>query len=291
MVETALASFPSPPQGVWYVGPIPIRAYALWIILGIIVAVWLGSRRYAARGGDPEVMMDAAIVAVPAGIVGGRLYHVATDYDTYFCSTCNPVDAFKITNGGLGIMGAVALGVFCVWIMMRIRKIPLSPLADAVAPGIILAQGIGRMGNYFNQELYGRETTVPWGLEIYQRVNEAGQIDNLTGVSTGQLLSVVHPTFLYEMVWNVAMCAVIIWADKHFHLDRGRVFALYVGCYGVGRFWVELMRADPANHIFGLRINTVTSALLVIGAVIALWLLSRRQQGEQPVNLSQTNGV
>lgn len=275
----------------WYVGPIPIRAYALWIILGIIVAVWLGSRRYAARGGDPEVMMDAAIVAVPAGIVGGRLYHVATDYDTYFCSTCNPVDAFKITNGGLGIMGAVALGVFCVWIMMRVRKIPLSPLADAVAPGIILAQGIGRMGNYFNQELYGRETTVPWGLEIYQRVNEAGQIDNLTGVSTGQLLSVVHPTFLYEMVWNVAMCAVIIWADKHFHLDRGRVFALYVGCYGVGRFWVELMRADPANHIFGLRINTVTSALLVIGAVIALWLLSRRQQGEQPVNLSQTNGV
>ena len=133
-----LAAIPSPPQGVWYLGPLPIRAYAMCIIAGIIVAIWLTRKRYAARGGNPEVVLDAAIVAVPAGIIGGRIYHVITDNQKYFCDTCDPVDALKITNGGLGIWGAVVLGGLAVWAYFRYKKIPLAPFADAVAPGVIL---------------------------------------------------------------------------------------------------------------------------------------------------------
>ncbi|MBN9643602.1 prolipoprotein diacylglyceryl transferase [Corynebacterium mendelii] len=280
MTTTFLAMIPSPPQGVWHIGPVPLRAYALCIITGVIAAAFVTRARYAARGGMPEIVMDAVIIAVPAGIVGGRAYHVATDHQKYFCDTCHPVDAFKVTNGGLGIMGAVALGVLCVWIMMRVRNLPLAPLADAAAPAIILAQGIGRLGNWFNQELYGRETTVPWGLEIYQRITADGQLSQMYGHSTGQVIAVVHPTFLYELVWNICVCAVLILVDKRFTLGHGRVFALYVALYGVGRFWVELMRADPATHVMGLRINTITSTILVI-AGCALFMLLKKGR-EQP---------
>lgn len=271
-----LAYLPSPPQGVWHVAGIPIRAYALCIVAGILVAIWLTKRRYIARGGDGEVVMDAALIAVPAGIVGGRIYHVITDNDQYFCDTCNPVDALKITNGGLGIWGAVALGVLCVWIMMRLRGLKFAPLADAAAPGIILAQAIGRLGNWFNQELYGRPTDVPWGLEIYYRVDANGALAPLTGRSTGEVLYVVHPTFLYELLWNVLICVLLLWADKRFQLDRGRVFWLYIAGYTAGRFWIELMRSDPATHVFGLRVNTITSAVLFAVSLIVVILLNRR---------------
>lgn len=167
MQTTILANIPSPPQGVWELGPIPIRAYALCIVTGILVALWLTLRRYRAKGGDADVVWDAAIVAVPAGIIGGRLYHVITDYDKYFGPGKNPWEAFNIAGGGLGIWGAVALGGVAVWILFRFKKLPLGPFADAVAPGIILAQAIGRLGNWFNQELYGRPTDVPWALDIY----------------------------------------------------------------------------------------------------------------------------
>ncbi|WP_445227864.1 prolipoprotein diacylglyceryl transferase [Corynebacterium sp. H130] len=271
-----LAYLPSPPQGVWHVAGIPIRAYALCIVAGILVAIWLTKRRYIARGGDGEVVMDAALIAVPAGIVGGRIYHVITDNDQYFCDTCNPVDALKITNGGLGIWGAVALGALCVWIMMRLRGLKFAPLADAAAPGIILAQAIGRLGNWFNQELYGRPTDVPWGLEIYYRVDANGALAPLTGRSTGEVLYVVHPTFLYELLWNVLICVLLLWADKRFQLDRGRVFWLYIAGYTAGRFWIELMRSDPATHVFGLRVNTITSAVLFAVSLIVVILLNRR---------------
>lgn len=280
MHSLILANIPSPPQGVWYLGPIPIRAYALCIMTGIIVALAISLRRYAARGGNPDTVWDAAIVAIPAGIVGGRLYHVITDHDKYFGEGKDPWKAFNISAGGLGIIGAVALGALAVWAMMRHKKLPLAPLADAVAPTIILAQGIGRLGNYFNQELYGAETNVPWALDIYYRVNDAGNYAPLTGRSTGEVIASVHPTFLYELIWNVAMFFVLIWADKRFRLGRGSVFWLYVASYTLGRFFIELMRRDEATHILGLRVNTWVSAILFIVAVVVF--LRQRKDRETP---------
>ncbi|WP_143336705.1 prolipoprotein diacylglyceryl transferase [Corynebacterium pacaense] len=279
-----LAAIPSPPQGVWYLGPIPIRAYALCIIAGIIVAVWLTRRRYAARGGNPEVVLDAAIVAVPAGIIGGRLYHVITDNQKYFCSGCNPVDALKITNGGLGIWGAVILGGLAVAILFRVKKLPLAPFADAVAPAIILAQAIGRLGNWFNQELYGAETNVPWALEIYYRVDDAGRLAPVTGVSTGEVMATVHPTFLYEILWNLLVFALLIWVDRRYRMGHGRVFALYVAGYTLGRFWIEQMRVDEATMVFGLRINTLVSAVVFAAAVIVFLLLKKGRETPSEVD-------
>lgn len=284
-----LANIPSPPQGVWQLGPIPLRAYALCIIAGILVALWLTHRRYVARGGDGDVVWDAAIVAIPAGIIGGRLYHVITDYDKYFCEGCNPWNALNFTAGGLGIWGAVALGGVAVWILFRVKKLPLGPFADAIAPGIILAQGIGRLGNWFNQEIYGRETDVPWALEIYYRVDETGRYSPLNGTSTGEVMTTVHPTFLYELLWNVLIFALLLWADRRFRLGHGRLFALYVAGYTLGRFWIELMRADEATMIFGMRVNTIVSAVVFIGAIIVFFMLSKGR--ETPAEVAGEHGT
>lgn len=273
-----LANIPSPAQGVWHLGPFPLRAYALCIIVGILVAMWMTQRRYVARGGNSDVVWDAAIVIIPAGIVGGRLYHVITDHQKYFCADYNPADALKITNGGLGIWGAVALGVFAIWVMFKIKKVPMAPFADAVAPGLILAQAIGRLGNWFNQELYGRPTDVPWALDIYYRINEAGEYAPVSGRSTGEVITSVHPTFLYELVWNVAVCLFLLWAQKAWKLGYGRVFALYVAGYTLGRFFVENMRSDEATMVFGLRINVIVSVVLFIVALVVFFKLPRGQE-------------
>ncbi|WP_257158487.1 prolipoprotein diacylglyceryl transferase [Corynebacterium cystitidis] len=284
MQTTILANIPSPSQGVWELGPIPIRAYALFIVIGILVALWLTLRRYRAKGGDPDVVWDAAIVAVPAGIIGGRLYHVITDYDKYFGPGKNLWDAFNIAGGGLGIWGAVALGGVAVWILFRVKKLPLGPFADAVAPGIIVAQAIGRLGNWFNQELYGRPTDVPWALDIYYRVDEAGNFAPLTGQSTGEVIASVHPTFLYELVWNLLVFVFLLWAERKWRLGHGRVFALYVVGYTLGRFWIELLRDDTANMILGLRVNTWVSAIVFIVALIVFFKLPRGQESPQQVD-------
>lgn len=273
-----LANIPSPPQGVWHLGPVPLRAYALCIIAGMLVALWLTHRRYTARGGDPEVVWDAAIVAIPAGIIGGRLYHVITDYDKYFCEGCNPVNAFNITAGGLGIWGAVALGGVAVALLFRHKGLKLGPFADAIAPAIILAQGIGRLGNWFNQEIYGRETDVPWALEIYYRVDADGNFDPLNGRSTGEVLTTVHPTFLYELLWNLLVFVLLIWADRRFRIGHGRLFVLYVAGYTLGRFWIELMRADAATMIFDMRVNTIVSAVVFFAAVGIFFLLPKGRE-------------
>ncbi|HEV8558182.1 MAG TPA: prolipoprotein diacylglyceryl transferase [Actinophytocola sp.] len=266
-----LASFPSPDRGVWHLGPIPIRAYALCIIVGIIVAIWWGERRLVARGGQAGTVIDVAVYAVPFGLVGGRLYHVITDYDRYFGEGKNPLDALKIWDGGLGIWGAIALGAVGALIGCRRRGVPLPAFADAVAPGIVVAQAIGRIGNYFNQELYGGHTDLPWGLEIYKRFNDAGIEDPLGGVAAAdheQIVgSPVHPTFLYELLWNLAVAALVIWADRRFRLGHGRAFALYVAGYTAGRTWIELMRTDTARHIFGVRINVWVSIIVFLAAV------------------------
>ena len=287
MTTTVLAYFPSPPQGVWYLGPIPIRAYALFIIAGIIAALLIGDRRWEARGGERGVIYDIALWAVPFGLVGGRLYHLATDWRTYFGDGgAGPIAALRIWDGGLGIWGAVALGGVGAWIACRRRDIPLPAFGDAIAPGIVLAQAIGRLGNYFNQELFGRETTMPWGLEIFYRRDPAGFVDvhSLDGVSTGQLAMVVQPTFLYELLWNLLVFVVLIIIDRRFTIGHGRLFAAYVAGYCIGRFWVELLRDDTATHIAGVRINSFTSTFVLIGAVVYLVLAPKGR--EDPATLS-----
>src|SRR5690606_24366293 len=261
-------------------GPIPIRAYALCIIAGIVVALVLGDRRWAARGGERGVIYDIALWAVPFGLIGGRVYHVLTDWRTYFGPDgAGFVAALRIWDGGLGIWGAVALGGVGAWIACRRHGIPLPAFGDAIAPGIVLAQAIGRLGNYFNQELYGRPTTLPWGLEIYERRNASGALDPLNGTSTGELLAVVHPTFLYEMLWNVLVFVVLIWADRRFRLGHGRLFALYVAGYCVGRFWVELLPSGFATHIAGIRIHSFTAGFVFIGAVVDIVVAPKGREG------------
>ncbi|MBU3705164.1 MAG: prolipoprotein diacylglyceryl transferase [Mycobacterium sp.] len=292
MTTTVLAYFPSPAQGVWYLGPVPIRAYALCIIAGIIAALVIGDRRWVARGGERGVIYDIALWAVPFGLIGGRLYHLITDWRTYFGEGgAGPAAALRIWEGGLGIWGAVALGGVGAWIACRRRGIPLPAFGDAVAPGIVLAQAIGRLGNYFNQELYGRETTVPWGMEIFYRRDPSGMVDvhSLDGVSTGQVAAVVHPTFLYEMLWNLAVFVLLIWVDRRYRIGHGRLFALYVAAYCVGRFWVELLRDDTATQIAGIRINVFTATFVFIGAVVYILLAPKGR--EDPATLRGKSAV
>ncbi len=271
-----LATIPSPDRGLWHLGPVPIRAYALCIIAGIVVAILWGERRWQARGGRPGTVTDIATFAVPFGLVGGRLYHVATDWEKYFGPGGNPIDALKIWQGGLGIWGAIALGGVGAWIGCRRREVPLPAMADALAPTIVAAQAIGRLGNWFNQELYGGPTSLPWGLEIRERVNpDTGVLDPLGGIAQGPPVEIVHPTFLYELLWNLGVVVLVVWADRRFRLGHGRAFALYVAGYTVGRFWIELMRTDPATIVFGQRINVITSVVVFLGAVAYL-LLARR---------------
>ena len=292
MTVTTLAYIPSPDQGVWFIGSVPLRAYALCIIAGIVAALVIGDRRWAARGGERGVIYDIALWAVPFGLVGGRLYHVMTDWPTYFGEGgAGLVAAFRIWDGGLGIWGAVALGAVGAWIGCRQRGIPLPAFGDAIAPGIILAQAIGRLGNYFNQELYGRATTVPWGLEIYERRDAAGFRDTLNGVSTGQVIGVVHPTFLYELLWNLLVFALLIWADRRFNLGHGRLFALYVAGYCVGRFCVELLRSDTATLIAGIRINSFTSTFVFIGAVVYIMVAPKGREAPETLAGKQAQQV
>jgi prolipoprotein diacylglyceryl transferase len=286
MTTTVLAYFPSPPRGVWHLGPVPIRAYALFIIVGIVVALLIGDRRWEARGGERGVIYDVALWAVPFGLIGGRLYHLVTDWRTYFGEGGAGLGAaLRIWDGGLGIWGAVALGGVGAWIACQRRGIPLPAFGDAIAPGIVLAQAIGRLGNYFNQELFGRETTLPWGLEIFYRRDPAGYVDvhSLDGVSTGQLALVVQPTFLYELLWNVLIFVALIYLDRRFRIGHGRLFALYVAGYCLGRFCIELLRDDAATHIAGIRINSFTATFVFIGAVVYLMLAPKGR--EDPATL------
>ena len=286
MTSTVLAYIPSPSQGVWYLGPLPIRAYALFIIIGIVAALVIGDRRWEARGGERGVIYDIALWAVPFGLIGGRLYHVITDWPKYFGDGgAGLLGALRIWDGGLGIWGAVALGGVGAWIGCRQRGIPLPAFGDAIAPGIVLAQAIGRLGNYFNQELYGRPTTLPWGLEIYERQNAAGVVspDLANGVSTGQLDSIVHPTFLYELLWNLLVFALLIWVDRRFRIGHGRLFALYVAAYCVGRFWIELLRSDEATMFADIRINSFTSTFVFVGAVVYIMVAPKGR--EDPATL------
>ncbi|WP_431959892.1 prolipoprotein diacylglyceryl transferase [Actinacidiphila sp. bgisy160] len=268
-----IAFIPSPSRGVIHLGPIPLRGYAFCIIIGVFVAVWLGGRRWAARGGLKTTVADIAVWAVPFGLVGGRLYHVITSYELYFGEGKDWVNAFKIWEGGLGIWGAIALGALGAWIACRRRGISLPAYADAVAPGIAFAQAIGRWGNWFNQELYGRATDLPWALKIDSAHRPADSLDVAT----------YHPTFLYESLWCVGVALLVIWADRRFSLGRGRAFALYVAAYTVGRFWIEYLRVDDAHHVLGLRLNDWTSILVFAAAVAYIVVSAKLRPGREEV--------
>jgi prolipoprotein diacylglyceryl transferase len=268
-------TIPSPDTGVWYVGPVPLRGYALSIILGIIVAIWIGERRWVARGGRPGDVQDLAIWAVPFGLVGARLYHVLTDSALYFGDGNNPVTALYVWRGGLGIWGGVALGALGVYIGARLKGIRLLPALDAMAPGVLVAQALGRWGNWFNQELYGRPTDLPWGLEI--------DPDNYPSGQTFPAGTTFHPTFLYECLWNLGAFGLVIWADQRFKLGYGRVIALYVMAYTAGRGWIEYLRIDTVelDDVGGLRFNVWVSIVLFVAASVYFVVSLRRRPGRE----------
>lgn len=262
------AAIPSPTISVVHLGPIPVHFYALCIVAGILVALWVTNTRWLARGGRPNDVGDTAAWAVVFGIVGGRLYHVITDPELYFEKGRHPVDALKIWDGGLGIWGAIALGALGVYIACRRHNMNFVAFADAAAPGIVLAQAIGRWGNYFNNELYGRPTSLPWALHIHQMDVQTGK--------AGASLGYFQPTFLYESIWNLLVAAFLIWADRRWKFARGQVFLGYVMAYTAGRFVVENLRSDDANHIFGMRVNSWVSIIVFLVA-LAFFL---RQRGK-----------
>ena len=242
-------------------GPLTIHYYALCIITGIAVAIWLGSKRFKFKTTQGQsVVSEVAIVAVPSGIIGGRIYHVISSPNAYFGSGGAPVDAFKIWEGGLGIWGAISIGLLGAYLRYRslARTIELpsfSVFADALAPGILLAQAIGRFGNWFNAELFGKPLDTWWALEIPMRYRPSGYSQFET----------FHPTFLYEAIWCTAIALLILKFGKR--LKAGQSFALYVTTYCLGRFFIELIRIDSANTIAGLRVNLWVSVLVGVGAL------------------------
>ncbi|KAA1378723.1 prolipoprotein diacylglyceryl transferase [Aeromicrobium fastidiosum] len=274
-----LAYIPSPSQGVWHLGPLPLRAYALGIIIGALVAIWIGERRFQARGGRAGVIGDIAIWAIPFGIVGARIYHVITDPELYFGDGRHVGDVFLIWKGGLGIWGAVLGGALGAYIGCRRYGVSFSKVADSLAPGLLVAQAIGRIGNYFNQELFGKPTTLPWGLEIAPDKRPPGYVEFET----------FHPTFLYELLWNLAAAALIIAIDRRVKLTGGRAFALYAMFYTAGRFWIEQLRIDEANHIGPFRLNVWTSIIVFVLALT--YFVATRNRVPKPDPVPETDAV
>jgi prolipoprotein diacylglyceryl transferase len=268
-----LASIPSPSDNSIKIGGLELRAYGLAIALGVIAAVWISRRRWAARGGDPDDISRIALWAVLAGLIGARLYHVITDHDRF---EGRWLHAFAVWEGGLGIPGGLIAGVGVGAYVAHRRGLPVAQLLDVVAPALPVAQAIGRLGNWFNQELFGRPTDLPWGLEIDPAHRPAGYLNVAT----------FHPTFLYEALWNLALAGgLVLWERHHPNSRPGRLFAYYVAGYAVGRAWVEALRIDPATRLFGVRWNIWMSLIAFVGAVG--WLVfdswrARQEAGREP---------
>jgi prolipoprotein diacylglyceryl transferase len=261
---SVLASLPSPGGNSLDIGPLSLNAYGLMIALGVVAAVWLFGRRIEARGlAKREVAGQVGLWAVLAGVIGARLYHVITDWHRF---DNNLGDIPKIWEGGLGIPGGLIAGIPVGLWVAHCHGISVADAATCGAPCIPLAQAIGRWGNWFNQELYGRPTDLPWALEIDDEHLPAGYAAATT----------FHPTFLYESLWNFALCGALLWIDRRWQLPRGSLMAVYVGGYGVGRLWVESLRIDPANEIAGLRVNQWVAILAIIGGVgYTVWAIRR----------------
>lgn len=265
VIPTLTAYLPSPSSNAIHIGPFQLRLYGLMIALGVWAAVVVASRRWMARGGERPDIGTIAVWAVPAGLIGARLYHVITDWNDKYAD--HPIDALKIWHGGLGIPGGIALGAAGGIYVVRKHGWPLPTIMDVVAPALPLAQAIGRLGNWFNQELYGGPTHLPWALHITK------------GPSPGYY----HPTFLYEALWNVALAVVLVKVDKKRVLAAGNLFWLYVVGYGLGRLWVEDLRIDYASRLFGLRVNEWTSGLAIVGGLIVIVVRQRRHRPDPMV--------
>lgn len=267
-------SIPTPTNSVIGIGPLTVHYYALCIIAGVAVAIWLGNKRYRAFANNSEqsigVVADVAIYAVPAGIIGGRIYHVITSPAQYFGENGQPLDALKIYEGGLGIWGAISLGALAAWFAFRKRAKDLElpnfrNFLDALAPGILIAQAIGRFGNWFNGELFGRPFSGPWALEIPLSKRPVGYLKYES----------FHPTFLYEAIWCALVAALLIWLTPK--LKAGQGFAIYVALYCVGRFAIESLRIDDANKILGLRVNLWTALIVgLIASALAIRFARRK---------------
>ncbi|GAA2520739.1 prolipoprotein diacylglyceryl transferase [Rarobacter incanus] len=271
--ETVLASIPSPTWNAFHLGPLTIHAYALCLLAGIGVAVWWTAKRWQARGGDPDAIYTICLWAVPFGIVGGRIYHVITSPDQYFGAGGNPVAALYIWNGGLGIWGAIALGAVGAWLGCRSTGVSIIDFADVAAPPILLAQAIGRWGNWFNQELFGGPTDLPWALSVSPGIAQAA------GYAPG---TTFHPTFLYESLWSLLGVALLLLCERRLRMRRGQVFWLYVLIYTTGRLWVEMLRVDQAHHFLGLRLNVWTAVVLLVVSAAAVVTLGRRSSSIGP---------
>jgi prolipoprotein diacylglyceryl transferase len=269
------ATIPSPTSGVWHLGPFPVRAYALCILAGIVAAVWITGRRLVDRGHAAEKAVDISAWAVPFGIVGGRLYHLITSPQSYFGENGHPWRAFAIWEGGLGIWGAIALGAVGAWLGARRHGVSFHDFVDSAVPGVAVAQALGRWGNWFNNELYGGRTDLPWGLTIHEWDQAAGHAVRDAG-GKAVVLGTYHPTFLYESLWCLLLALFLVVVDRRLPLRKGQLFGLYVAGYPVGRIVFELMRTDEANHIFGVRVNVWVSILVFLLGLLLVWLGRRR---------------
>ena len=282
MLTALPLEFPSPTTGVWNLGPLPVRAYAMCILAGIVVAIWMTQKRLATRGGKPGQVLDISAWAVPFGIVGGRIYHLITSPQAYFGEGGNPWNAFRVWEGGLGIWGAIALGALGAYIGCRRQGVRFLDFCDAAAPGILVAQAIGRFGNYFNNEIHGAPTDLPWGLKVYEWDQAAGHAV-LDANGNPVVLGVFHPTFLYEAIFCLLLAGLLIWLDRRHDFRRGQIFALYIAGYPIGRGVVEFMRTDDANHILGLRVNSWVSILVfLLGVFLYFWFGRRPADSDQP---------
>ena len=263
MLTALPLEIPSPTTGVWNLGPLPVRAYAMCILAGIVVAIWMTQRRLATRGGTPGQVLDISAWAVPFGIVGGRIYHLITSPQAYFGEGGEPVERVQGVGGRSRHLGGHR--------PRRARRVHRLPRARACAsstsstrlrPGILVAQAIGRFGNYFNNEIHGAPTDLPWGLKVYEWDPAAGHAV-LDANGNPVVLGVFHPTFLYEAIFCLLLAGLLIWLDRRHDFRRGQIFALYVAGYPIGRGVIEFMRTDDANHILGLRVNSWVSILVV----------------------------
>lgn len=264
---------PSPSISGLSLGPLTIRFYALCLIAGIAAGWFIGLRRWQARGGSQETYETVLLWTIPVGIVGARVYHVLTHLSDYFGEGRNPWSVFFIWEGGIAIFGAIGGGALAAWIVCRLRGARFPAFVDSLAPGLAVGQALGRLGNWFNQELYGGPTTLPWGLEIAPE-------HRLPGLENYETF---HPTFLYELLWNLLVASILIWADRKFRLGRGKVFALYLALYGFGRFFTEGMRTDPSETMFGpLRQNQFVAVLICLAGILLLLWLAKFRPGREP---------
>jgi prolipoprotein diacylglyceryl transferase len=254
-LRPVIASIPSPHSGIVSLGPLTLHMYGLTLLVAILACIWLTGRRWVALGGDWDLVTRTAVWGVAFGVIGARLYHDITSWDEV--PTPKWQGIFEVWKGGLGVWGGIALGAIVGSIIVRRAGANVALFLDAAAPGLLLAQGIGRIGNWWNQELYGKPTGLPWGLKIDPEHRPIQYFASGT----------FHPTFLYELIWDVVGVAVLLYVGRRFRIRPPGLFALYIVWYTFGRFFEELLRVDPSHHIAGLRLNAWVSVIVFLLAV------------------------